>query len=253
MNDPHVEALEYSIQYDPDIINWSGAEPMHVREEDFAVRAENGRVRFEFSAHHASEQEARSAVEKSYIPIWELNVGLTRGPNAFTLRFERSEIVDRDPPPGPLRPRVSLRSGYPTISAKAGPPRPPAYPEPPRDGLKRTPGVEAMFQRYLRHRRGAETLPATAYFCLTELDRMAGGRDKVAAHFSISRNVLDRIGRLSAEKGGTVARKAKGRNAPYSPDEERFLTSAIETLIRRVAQVEYGPDPTREKITLNDI
>lgn len=253
MNDPHVEALEYSIQYDPNVIDWSDAEPMRVQEEGFDVRAENGRVRFEFKTHYASEQEARSAVEESYIPNWEFDVGLTRGPNAFSLRFERPEIVDRSPRPGSLPLGVSARAGYPTVSANLAPPRPPAFQQPPRNGIKRTPGVESMFQHYLRYRRGAETLPAMAYFCLTMLEQTAGGRDKAAAHFCISRNVLDRIGRLSAEKGGDVARKAKGRDTPYSPIEERFLRSAVEALIRRVAQVEYGPDPTRKKITLSDI
>ena len=57
-----------------------------------------------------------------------------------------------------------------------------------------------MFQHYLRHRRDAETLPAMAYFCLTMLEQMAGGRGKAVAHFCISRDVLDRIGKLSTEK-----------------------------------------------------
>lgn len=253
MNDPHVEALEYSIQCGPDIINWSRAAPMHVQEEDFDVRAANGRVRFEFRTHYASEQDARFAVEESYIPSWEFDVGLTRGPNAFTLRFERSQIVDRNPSLGPPSLSASASIGCLTSSANLAPPTPHAYQAPPRGGIKRTPAVESMFERYLRYRLDAETLPAMVYFCLTMLDQMAGGRDKAPAHFGISRNVLDRIGKLSAEKGGAVARKAKGRNTPYSPDEERFLSSAMAALIRRAAQVEHGPDPTRRKITLSDI
>ncbi len=253
MNDPHVEALEYSIQYGPDIINWSCAAPMHVQEKNFDVRAENGRVRFEFKTHYASEQDARSAVEESYIPDWEFDVGLTRGPNAFALRFERSEIVDRSPPPGPLPLRASSSFGYLTSSADLAPPSPPSFQEPPRDGIERTPSVKSMFQRYLRYRRGAETLPAMAYFCLTMLDHMAGGSDNTAAHFDISRNVLVRMRKLSTEQGGDVARKAKGLNTPYSSDEEQFLRSATKALIRRAAQVEYDPDSTQEKITLDDL
>ena len=253
MNDPHVEALEYSIQYGPDIIDWSCAAPMHVQEKDFDVRAENGRVRIEFKTHYASEQEARSALEESYIPNWEFDVGLVRGPNAFALRFERSQIVDRNPPPGPPPLRISARTGYATGSLNLAPPTPPAFQEPPRDEIKRTPSVESVFQHYLRHYRGAETLPAMAYFCLTVLDQMAGGRDKAAAYFGISRNALAHIRKLSTEKGGDVARKAEGLDTPYSPDEKQFLRSAIKALIRRAAQVECGLDPTRKKITLDDI
>ena len=124
MNDPHVEALEYSIQHSPDIINWSSAAPMHVQEKGFDVRAENGRVRFEFKSHYASELKARFAVEESYIPNWEFDVGLTRGPNAFALRFERSVIVDLHPPSGPPPLRVSARAGYPTVRVNLAPPRP---------------------------------------------------------------------------------------------------------------------------------
>ena len=85
------------------------------------------------------------------------------------------------------------------------------------------------------------------------LEQLGGGRSKAAARFGISKNVLGEIGRLSANKGGASARKAIGRNAPHTPEEERFLKSAIQTLIRRSGEVEYGPDPKRETITLADI
>ena len=41
--------------------------------------------------------------------------------------------------------------------------------------------------------------------------------------------------------GGAGARKEDGRKAPYTPKEERFLKSAIKTLIHRAAEVEDGP------------
>ena len=44
-----------------------------------------------------------------------------------------------------------------------------------------------------------------------------------------------------------------GRTTPYSPDEEQFVRSAIRALISRAAQVEYGLDPTRKKITHDDL
>ena len=252
MNDPHVAALEYRIEHRPDVVDWSRAAPLDREEGGFRVCAGNGRVRFEFKEHHASQEAARFAVEAHYIPNWELLAGLALGPDAFTLRFDRSEIVDRNPPPGPPPLHVQFRSGTPTINVKIAPRAPPAFPEPPPTDIERSPDVDSMFSRYLGHLQGREPLACMAYFCLTVLEQTQGGRHNAARHFAISNKVLDRIGRLCA-KGGADARKYTGAKTPYTPEEERFLKSAIETLIRRAAEVEHGPDPSRPKITLADI
>ena len=253
MNDPHVVALEYRIEHGPDVVDWSRGAPLDREEDGFLVRAENDRVRFEFKEHHASEEAARLAVEAHYIPNWELLAGLALGPDAFALRFDRSEIVDRDPPPGPPALSARLTVGPLTAIGRFAPPVPPAFPEPPLAAIRRSPDVDSMFSRYLGHLQGKEPLPGMAYFCLTVFEWMAGGRPEAAKHFGVSMNVLDRVRKLSAYKGGDDARKEDGRNAPYTPQEERFLKSAIETLIRRAAEVQYGPEPSRPKITLADI
>ena len=253
MNDPHVVALEYRIEHGLDVIDWSRAAPLDNEEHRFRVQAENGRVRFELKEHFASEEAARFAVEDDYIHNWEFVVGLARGPNAFTLRFDRSEIVDRHPPPGP--PRLSAHATFGGFTARANlaPPAPPSFPEPPPAAIKRSPDADSMYQHYLRHLGGGEPLPAMAYFCLTKLEQMAGGRDAAAVRFGISKRVLRRIAELSTNKGGDNARKAVGHAASHTPEEETFLRSATKTLIHRAAEVEYGPDPRRRKITLADI
>ena len=116
MNDPHVVALEYRLEHGP-VIDWSRAAALNREEDSFDVRAENGRIRFNLKAHYASEDEARLAVEADYIPNWEFHVGLIRGPNAFRLRFDRAEIVDRNPSPGP--PTLSARVSMGPITACA--------------------------------------------------------------------------------------------------------------------------------------
>ena len=100
MNDPHVVALECRLEHGPDVIDWSRATPLDKEEDSFLVQAGDGRVRFELKEHYPSEEAARFAVEADYTPDWGFVVGLERGRNAFTLRFDRSEIVDRNPPPG---------------------------------------------------------------------------------------------------------------------------------------------------------
>lgn len=253
MNDPHVVALEYRIAHDPDVIDWSRADPLDKEERGFRVQVGDGRVRFEFKEHYASEEAARSAAQDEYIRNWEMVVGLEQGPNRFALRFDRAEICDRNPSPGPLPVRVQFRTGTPSVSVNLAPPTPPSFPEPPTAGIRRSPDVDSMYQHYLRHLAGGEPLPAMAYFCLTKLEQMAGGRDPAAVRFSISKKVLRRIGELSTNKGGDSARKAVGHAAPHTPEEERFLKSAVRMLIRRAAEVEFGPDPSRRNITLSDI
>lgn len=252
MNDPHVVALRYRIEHGPGI-DWSRAAPLSYENNDFGVFVESERVRFVLGEHYASEEKARSALEADYIPNWEFVVGLERGPDAFRLRFDGSEIVDRHPPPGPPSLRIDARAGIPRVSANLAPPAPPAYPEPPRIGLKRSPDVDSMFQRYLMYLGGREPLGTMAYFCLTVLEQMAGGRRKAAVHFAISKRVLGRIGELSSNKGGPNARKDIGRNAPYTREEKCFLKSAIAMLIFRAAEVEHGPDPNCRQITMADI
>ena len=149
MNDPHVVALAYRIEHGPGI-DWARAVPLHVQEDCFDVRAENGQVRFDLKEHYASEEEARFAVEADYIPNWEFVVGLARGPNAFRLRFDRSEIVDRNPPPGPPTLSVSARAGLPTAKVNLAPPAPPAFPEPPRAAIKRSSDVDSMLSETYR-------------------------------------------------------------------------------------------------------
>ena len=253
MNDPHVVALHYRIEHGPDIIDWSRASPLDKEEDSFRVQVENRRVRFELKEHYASAKEARSAVEDDYIRNWEFVVGLERGPNAFRLRFDHSEIVDRKPPPGPPPLSLHVRTRSPTVRVNLAPPTPPSFPEPPPVAIKRSPDVDSMYHRYLGHLEGREPLPGMAYFCLTVLLQMGGGPANAARHFGVSNNVLDRIRTLSAYKGGTGARKEDGRDAPYTPEDERFLKSAIKTLIHRAAEVESGPHPDRTKVTLTDI
>ena len=251
MNDPHVVALEYQIEHGPGI-DWSRAGPLDVRDNRFDIRAENGRVRFDLKEHYATEEEARFSVEADYIPNWEFEVALERGPDAFKLRFDRSDIVDRNPPPGPPPLSVRASAGIPTVRANLAPPTPPEFPEPPRTAIKRSPHVNSMLEHYLRHLGGGEPLPAMAYFCLTKLEQMAGGRANAVEAFGVSKKVLGRIGDLSSNKGGASARKAIGSTAPYTAEEERFLKSAIRMLIQRAAEVEHDPDPSRAKITMAD-
>ena len=97
MDDPTVVALVYQLERGPSV-DYSRAKPLCLEEPGFGVRVKDERVRFEFRDHHATEQAARQAIA-DYIRAWEFSVGLRQGLNRFSLRFVRSEIEDRNPPP----------------------------------------------------------------------------------------------------------------------------------------------------------
>ena len=72
---------------------------------------------------------------------------------------------------------------------------------------------------------------------------MAGRRANSAVTSRISRRVAGCIGELSSNKGGSSARKAIGSTTPCTPEEERFLKTAVKRVIHRASEVEHGPDP----------
>jgi len=256
MNDPHVVHLEYRIVCDPKRINWSSAAPAVFEADDFTVAVKDQRAVFRFrpQIHYGSEDEAKAAVE-SYRRNWEFMAGLVRGPDAFTLRFVQSRIVDRAPTPSNL-PVLEVSGALVvditgTVNLTLCPAR---YPEPPTPGtITRTPDIDSMHHRYLGWRAGKEPLPSMAYFCLTVLESMAEGRRAAAKKFGISSKVLEKVGTLSSGAGGTLARKGEGLKQPYTPDDEKFLAVAIQHMILRAAEVAQNPDGERQQITINTI
>ena len=81
-----------------------------------------------------------------------------------------------------------------------------------------------------------------AYFCLTVLERSAGGRPKVKSTYRIGMRVLNKIAVLSSEKGGSEARKADGTSEELSPQERQFLKRAVIAIIRRAAERAHSPN-----------
>lgn len=252
MNDPHVVHLEYSIEHGQDI-DWSKAETAVFEEGDFTIEINDQRVFFKFKKHYASEDAARADVEP-YIQNWEFEVGLKQGPDAFALRFVKSDIVDQNPPDGVKPIRIFAATGRPkaTINIVV---RPNRYPDPPPlDKIKRTPDIDSMYHRYLGYRAGREPLPSMAYFCLDMLKYMAK-RDEMAPEkkFCISRNVLEKVSKLSSWAGGEVARKSEGLQRPFDPGDEEFLRTTVQKMIFRTAEVACNPNANLEKITMDSI
>ena len=251
MNDPRVVALHYRIEHESSV-DYSKAEPVDHEEEGFRVRIEEGRACFVMKDDHPTVDSALKVVN-SYISNWELDAALTSKPNEFKLKFARPEIVDRKPTPGEHRVFAGpafweFITSVPTVT-KGIP-----YPKPPVGvSLKRNDDVLVMLGRYEDLCNGREKPTDVAYFCLTMLEKLAGGRANATKKFGIERKVLNEVGELTDKKGGrAMARKAKGINQELTPGETKFLENAVKVFIRRVAEEAQSPGGPFRKITIED-
>ena len=196
-------------------------------------------------------------VVKDYIANWECIACLEYGPDSFRLQFERAEIRDRNPTPGVTNLQATFpgfRLGSISATLTVGMPN---YPAPPSGVNFRDPNVQTMHQRYMGYRQGNEPLASMAYFCLTVLEHSMGsekiGRRAAAGEYRIAFLVLDRIGKLSSEKGGQFARKGDAVANDFTSQERTFLEQAIQRIIRRAAEKAHSPDRALPQISLSDL
>lgn len=248
MNDPHVVALIYKIVHGSSVC-YDNAEPAEYEEKEFSVKVADGEVRFEMKKHYATKKKAQEACDE-YIRAWEMNAGLEMGPDAFRLKFEKPEIIDRKPTPGVRDLRINISGGEATIKAHLTVLRS-HYPSPPSE-MKITPDVQSMYDRFMGYRSGKEPLASMAYFCLTVLEesvrthkkgtqRVSRTRKDAAECYGIPLCDLKKIGELSSERGGADARKAGGRDTEFTSKETRFLKKMVKKMIRRAAKMTCDP------------
>ena len=263
MNDPHVVELTYVVGHDASI-DYSDASTVDYEGEAFRLRMEDKRVSFRLKGHYPTEDAARKVVDR-YIRSWELDIELRQGPGKFVLRYDKATIIDRNPLPPPLpRPDMldvsaTFTSGAASMCAKVTltAPKPRPYPQPPST-LRLDPddpNVLTMYGRFKGYLLKREPLTSMAYFCSSMLEKhLSHGRKAAAAKYAIKENVLDKIGDLTANKGGrAAARKASGIGDELTEDETRFLEEAVKKIIRRTAEVAVDPDQHLPQVTLSDL
>lgn len=238
MSDPHVVALTYRLVHGTQV-EFKDPPPVEWETDAFRLRLEGGLARAEMIEHYASVQEARGRVQ-SFLRAWEMWGALTKGwPEAVQFEFEGAEVVDRRPPlPGAPR-EVSLEAGAYHVAGMSATliVGRKAYPEPPQ-GFAISPDVETMWMRYEAYKEGREPLASMAYVCLTLLEVSAGGREKAASQYGISRKVLDTLARLSTEVGGerTIRKFTSHAPRPHTAAEEAWALAAIRAMIRRAGE-----------------
>ena len=257
MNDPHVEALIYVVEH-VETVKYDSATSIDFDRPAFHGKVEDERARFEMKEHYSTEGEAQAAVQP-VIDQWEFKETLRIGPGQFALRFDHSEIEDRQPTPGviavsahPVRFNFTVSTPTVTVSRQ--------YPQPPSEAAMdiHDPDVQAMLHRYTGYRERREPLPSMAYFCLTMIEYRFHGnpRPNASRHFRIHLDVLNKIGHLTADKGGLDARKArkqKGVPENLTPHERAFLEQAVRKMILQAARVAASPEADIPTITMADL
>ena len=96
MRDPHVETLYYTIS-SHEGISYKDPEPIHLSNHLAQFDLADGRLAVRPAEHFADEATARQAVGP-YLTSWEMDADLTSNIGTIRFQFERSEIIDRNPP-----------------------------------------------------------------------------------------------------------------------------------------------------------
>lgn len=256
MRDPHVESLHYKLVPDETTTFSPRAAPVEASTPAFTARLADGALTIEMQEHHPSEAPARGAVEP-FLRAWEIRHALSVGGHEeFAFEFDRSEIIDRDPPP-PGAPRTFELSAdvgtYVIVGANTtGSVERGSYPAAPAD-FTLDPDAATLWQRWQGYVAGREPLQPMAYFCLTVLEAH-GGRAAASARYGISQRVLSTIGRLATETGDlTTARKATGGMTPATPNETQWLEAVVQRLVLRSGEVAADPSAAAATIDMGDL
>jgi hypothetical protein len=201
-------------------------------------------------SHYSTPESARADIEP-FLRAWELSAALFDASDKFEFVFERGEIIDRKPTPGPINAKAIIVLSNLTVSAHAHVVRA-KYPDPPV-GLAVNGDVELMLDCYRMHRADRRSLGDTCYFCLTVLERAAGNRKAAAIKFGIDFAVLSKIGELTTNKGGKEARKIDGAHTDYTATERTWLHEALKMLVRRAAELAHDSNASRKSISMSSL
>jgi hypothetical protein len=93
-----------------------------------------------------------------------------------------------------------------------------------------------------------------AYFCLTLLEAMAGGKAQAAKTYKISQLVLSKMGELTSKRGDASTVRKYGAimsGRPLTGPEIHWLEEAVKAIIRRLG--EFNSIGTLSTIELTDL
>lgn len=248
MNDPHVEALYYRVKH-ANSVDYDKALPLEHVEPQFSIRIEKKLATIVMSNHYSTVESARELIEP-FLRAWELESALFSARDKFCFEYKNSDVIDRNPSKGTINVApIAIGVSIGSVELHVGRSQ---YPKPPAR-LTLDSDVELMFECYNAFYDGRRTLSDAAYFCLTVLERAAGKRKFAARYFGIAERVFDTLGRLTGEKGGREARKAKGAGCEFTGAERAWIEAVMKAAICRAAEVAYDSKASAPQITMVDL
>lgn len=127
-----------------------------------------------------------------------------------------------------------------------------SYPSPPEITL--TQEMKTIWHRFNRAIIGiGEPIQSVAYYALTVIEQLAGGRQQASEKYAINMDVLRKLGELTSTRGEPLnARKAlsKGYN-PLTKKEAYWIDLTLRNIVHHIGLVNAGRKP--EFLTFNDL
>lgn len=251
MNDPHVDAVVYTIDFADEVEFIEPEEPFVSRLGAFAMTVRDKEIKLVPDAHFASREEVR-IVTDMLVEAWRIESSLRMGLTQLRIRHIRTIISDRKPTAGVIHLQgegVVVFTGKATATLTR---RIATYPAAPTPGFSVDPDVDTLARRYAGYLRGQEPLLAMGYFVYTMLTPGKTTKKEAAAQLNVDWKVLDTLSNLTSTRGDRLSsRKALDSPAPLTPEEGNWLTTAIpEIIIRYGCRAEAAALP---KITLGNL
>ncbi len=242
MSNSYVKYLYYTLKV-KDGISFKNSNSIEKKLDNFELRLENNELKCKMIKKYLTPEDARKEVE-DYLKKWEVYDILQSGYKSIEFIYNKATIINFDSPESlPKASKVVQRSGVfearcniKVIVEKDNYPKPPQY-------FHLNENVKILWSRYYDYLQGKEKLPSMAYFCLTLIEKDAGGRRQALRKYKISKKVLDKLGELSSNKGDLEieARKAKENKGSLTEKEVKWLDEAIRRIIIRVGEYENNP------------
>jgi hypothetical protein len=255
-----VRALVYRVVWAHDV-DYERAPRVHVEENDFDLALVGRELRVTLKRKYSTIEQARTHVEK-YLRSWEIIIGISGHPDEVQFVYKRAEVdeVKIDPKTGhPVRQGKAHVEESANLLAVLRVSRGEYTLPVPADTFCVDAVVEALYARYARYQAGRELLTSMAYFCLTVIERSAGGRKEATQKYCIAKSVFDHLGPLCSERGS----KEEARKAPKAPNglaftplsqrERQWVLVAVSLIIRRAGEVAACPDKPPTEITMQDL
>lgn len=123
-----------------------------------------------------------------------------------------------------------------------------AYPTIPADFIA-TPDVELLWTRYKMYLQGRDQLLSMAYFCLSYIEGIAGGRRIDASNkYGVNRDDLNRLGELTSARGDKLSARKGVRNnfLPLTDEDTLWVEGFVKLLIRRIGEYEASIEEAKE-------